>query len=53
MTATEQIKIRKEKNIKQKSVADPDPYAFGPPGFRSVIIYTDPDLDQGPSLNKQ
>ncbi len=33
------------------SVVDPDMYVFGPPGSKSVIICTDPDLD--PSSNKQ
>jgi len=30
-----------------------DPYVFGPPGSGSVIICTDPDLDQDTSINKQ
>jgi hypothetical protein len=30
---------------------DPDPYIFGPPGSRSIIICTDTDLD--PSIIKQ
>jgi hypothetical protein len=28
-----------------KSVVDPDPYVFGPPGSGSVIICTDLDLN--------
>jgi hypothetical protein len=32
-----------------------DPKIFGPPGsgYRSLVIYTDPDPDRTPSNNKQ
>jgi hypothetical protein len=43
-------KTRKKDDIRfydtyylESSVVDPDPDVFGPPGFRSIIICTDPD----------